>query len=254
MRGSTGPGWRPGCRTCAARRRGIRARAVDDAVEITSFGLLPAFIGRGIGPRLLDFAIRRGWELGPRVWVHTCSLDGPAALPNYQGRGLEISTRRGLMRAAGRAAGALAGRGGHPMTRWLVDACNVIGSQPDGWWRDREGATQRLLDALREFARTRMRSSCSTPGRPSGRAARARSRSRSRRGGGRMRRTTRSWPARGSRRVRDSWSPPMLLLPRGRASLAPTWWAPAGSGVSLGTELRLGRAAIWSTCALHVAC
>jgi predicted RNA-binding protein with PIN domain len=39
------------------------------------------------------------------------------------------------------------------MTRWLVDASNVIGSRPDGWWRDREGATQRLLDALREFAR-----------------------------------------------------------------------------------------------------
>ena len=38
------------------------------------------------------------------------------------------------------------------MTRWLIDASNVIGSRPDGWWRDREGATRRLLDALREFA------------------------------------------------------------------------------------------------------
>jgi predicted RNA-binding protein with PIN domain len=38
------------------------------------------------------------------------------------------------------------------MTRWLVDASNVIGSRPDGWWRDREGATRRLLDELREFA------------------------------------------------------------------------------------------------------
>lgn len=38
------------------------------------------------------------------------------------------------------------------MTRWLVDASNVIGSRPDGWWRDREGATLRLLDALRAFA------------------------------------------------------------------------------------------------------
>jgi predicted RNA-binding protein with PIN domain len=38
------------------------------------------------------------------------------------------------------------------MTRWLVDASNVIGSKPDGWWRDREGAAQRLLDALRTFA------------------------------------------------------------------------------------------------------
>jgi predicted RNA-binding protein with PIN domain len=38
------------------------------------------------------------------------------------------------------------------MTRWLVDASNVIGSRPDGWWRDREGATLRLLEALRAFA------------------------------------------------------------------------------------------------------
>ena len=37
------------------------------------------------------------------------------------------------------------------MTRWLVDAMNVIGSRPDGWWRDREGATRRLLERLREF-------------------------------------------------------------------------------------------------------
>jgi hypothetical protein len=37
------------------------------------------------------------------------------------------------------------------VTRWLVDAMNVIGSRPDGWWRDREGATRRLLERLREF-------------------------------------------------------------------------------------------------------
>jgi predicted RNA-binding protein with PIN domain len=38
--------------------------------------------------------------------------------------------------------------------RWLVDASNVIGSRPDGWWRDRAGATERLLDALEAFAAT----------------------------------------------------------------------------------------------------
>jgi predicted RNA-binding protein with PIN domain len=35
--------------------------------------------------------------------------------------------------------------------RWLVDGMNVIGSRPDGWWRDRTGAMRRLtadLDAL----------------------------------------------------------------------------------------------------------
>ena len=35
------------------------------------------------------------------------------------------------------------------MTRWLVDAMNVIGSRPDGWWRDRDAAARRLIEALR---------------------------------------------------------------------------------------------------------
>ena len=34
------------------------------------------------------------------------------------------------------------------MTVLLVDAANVVGSRPDGWWRDREGATARLLARL----------------------------------------------------------------------------------------------------------
>ena len=37
---------------------------------------------------------------------------------------------------------------------WLVDASNVIGSRPDGWWRDREGAARRLIEALERFAAT----------------------------------------------------------------------------------------------------
>jgi predicted RNA-binding protein with PIN domain len=36
--------------------------------------------------------------------------------------------------------------------RWMVDASNVIGAKPDGWWRDRDAAARRLLDELREFA------------------------------------------------------------------------------------------------------
>ena len=34
------------------------------------------------------------------------------------------------------------------MTVLLVDAANVVGSRPDGWWRDRSGATARLLRRL----------------------------------------------------------------------------------------------------------
>ena len=34
------------------------------------------------------------------------------------------------------------------MTVLLVDAANVVGARPDGWWRDRAGATARLLARL----------------------------------------------------------------------------------------------------------
>jgi hypothetical protein len=36
--------------------------------------------------------------------------------------------------------------------RWIVDASNVIGSRPDGWWRDRAGAARRLIDEIRAWA------------------------------------------------------------------------------------------------------
>ena len=36
-----------------------------------------------------------------------------------------------------------------PLPVLLVDAANVVGSRPDGWWRDRAGAAARLVDALR---------------------------------------------------------------------------------------------------------
>jgi predicted RNA-binding protein with PIN domain len=38
------------------------------------------------------------------------------------------------------------------MTRWIVDGMNVIGSRPNGWWRDRPGAMRALTDELGELA------------------------------------------------------------------------------------------------------
>lgn len=35
---------------------------------------------------------------------------------------------------------------------YVVDGMNVIGSRPDGWWRDRAGARRRLVEALARFA------------------------------------------------------------------------------------------------------
>ena len=37
---------------------------------------------------------------------------------------------------------------------WLVDGMNVIGSRPDGWWKDREAAMARLVDQLERWAAT----------------------------------------------------------------------------------------------------
>jgi GNAT superfamily N-acetyltransferase len=60
-------------------------------VEIVYLGLLPSFVGRGYGGDLLSAATKRAWDMGAsRVWVHTCSLDHPAALPNYQARGFTL--------------------------------------------------------------------------------------------------------------------------------------------------------------------
>ncbi|MFD3653640.1 NTP pyrophosphohydrolase [Streptomyces sp. NPDC058620] len=35
----------------------------------------------------------------------------------------------------------------------IVDAANVVGSVPDGWWRDRRGAAERLRDSLVPYAK-----------------------------------------------------------------------------------------------------
>jgi len=56
----------------------------DDSVEIAYFGLMPEQVGRGLGGFLMARAIEEAWALRPaRVWLHTCTLDHPAALPNY---------------------------------------------------------------------------------------------------------------------------------------------------------------------------
>lgn len=70
------------------------ARHDDGSVEIAYFGLMPGVTGRGLGRALLSAAIAAAWGPDPRpsrVWVHTCTLDHPAALPNYLARGFRIT-------------------------------------------------------------------------------------------------------------------------------------------------------------------
>ncbi len=62
----------------------------DGSVEIAYFGLLPDFHRRGLGKYLLTVAIEKAWLEGAnRVWLHTCTLDDPAAMPNYIHRGFK---------------------------------------------------------------------------------------------------------------------------------------------------------------------
>jgi ribosomal protein S18 acetylase RimI-like enzyme len=66
-------------------------RQPGDQVEIAYFGLLPQFMGQGLGGALLTSAIEHAWDMGAeRVWVHTCTLDAPTALANYRARGMRV--------------------------------------------------------------------------------------------------------------------------------------------------------------------
>jgi GNAT superfamily N-acetyltransferase len=61
-----------------------------DEAEIVTFGLLPEFVGKGLGGFALTLGVQQAWALAPsvnRVWLHTSTLDHPHALPNYHRRG-----------------------------------------------------------------------------------------------------------------------------------------------------------------------
>ena len=95
----------PGVETWVLYDRGTPAGYVEmeaqaeGAVEIVYFGLLPGFLGQGLGGHMLTEALRRAWDVADRrperettrrVWLHTCSLDGEHALANYEARGLRV--------------------------------------------------------------------------------------------------------------------------------------------------------------------
>ncbi|MGW0548826.1 GNAT family N-acetyltransferase [Streptomyces altiplanensis] len=96
---------RPGAETWVAYENGTPAGYVEldpqdeGVVEIMYFGLIPAFRGRRIGGHLLSYGAARAWDLAQRwpgrpetkrVWLHTCSKDGPHAMDNYLRRGFRL--------------------------------------------------------------------------------------------------------------------------------------------------------------------
>lgn len=46
-----------------------------------------------------------------------------------------------------------AGGPDRPGGRWLVDGMNLIGSRPDRWWNDPDGAVRRLIEELDDYGR-----------------------------------------------------------------------------------------------------
>jgi GNAT superfamily N-acetyltransferase len=59
-------------------------RSEQPDVEITSFALFSEAIGKGLGRAFMTQLLNRAWtESTTRVWLHTCNLDGPAALGFY---------------------------------------------------------------------------------------------------------------------------------------------------------------------------
>jgi len=61
-------------------------------VELLYFGLRDRWLGRGLGRRLLEAAIADAWRTDAgRLVLNTCTLDHPAALPNYLARGFRVT-------------------------------------------------------------------------------------------------------------------------------------------------------------------
>jgi len=63
----------------------------EGEVELVYLGLILDQIGRGIGRWLLGEMLRHAWAKGPgRVWLHTCTLDHPKAIPFYERAGFVV--------------------------------------------------------------------------------------------------------------------------------------------------------------------
>ncbi|HEY7309953.1 MAG TPA: GNAT family N-acetyltransferase [Gemmataceae bacterium] len=66
-------------------------RRIEGEIELVQFGLVPEFIGQGLGRYFLQWTIDKAWSYSPeRFWLHTCIQDHPAALPNYLKAGFSI--------------------------------------------------------------------------------------------------------------------------------------------------------------------
>ena len=69
--------------------------AAPRETKLCYFGLIPDFIGRRLGPYLLQAAIDQAWSRPlDRFWLHTSTFDHPKALSTYQKAGFVVYARR----------------------------------------------------------------------------------------------------------------------------------------------------------------
>jgi GNAT superfamily N-acetyltransferase len=74
-----------------------RRRAEE--IELVQFGLMREFHGQGLGTWFLQWTIETAWSYRPkRFWLHTCTLDHPAALPMYQKAGFVLYKQEQIRR------------------------------------------------------------------------------------------------------------------------------------------------------------
>src|SRR5262245_12132539 len=68
-------------------------------IELVQFGLEADFIGQGLGKWFLQWTIDKAWSYEPkRLWLHTCTLDHSAALPNYRKAGFVLFKQETIRR------------------------------------------------------------------------------------------------------------------------------------------------------------
>ena len=97
--------------------------AEPQQTELCYFGLVPEFIGRRLGPFLLNAAIEQAWSRPiERFWVHTCTFDHPRALPLYQRAGFVVYARRQVAFDDPRETGILPRSLEHPLLPPLKEA------------------------------------------------------------------------------------------------------------------------------------
>ncbi len=97
---------------CPAGFFELDRRGLPD-VELTYCGLVPDYIGQGLGLFLIDQAVEQAWRAEPtpqRLWVHTCTLDHPRALIAYQHAGFTAYRQEHERIADPRQSGAMRSR------------------------------------------------------------------------------------------------------------------------------------------------